>query len=100
MSAKPKRLVVALGGNAISAPDRQGTIGEQFAQTGKTAKLLCDAIVDGYQLVLTHGNGPQVGNVLRRGRDCEDRTLPNPAGGLRCRHAGRHGLYDCPVFDE
>jgi carbamate kinase len=57
MSAGAKQLVVALGGNAISAPDRQGTIGEQFAQTEKTAGLLCDAIIDGDQLVPTHGNG-------------------------------------------
>ena len=32
----------------------------------ETAEVLCDAIERGYQLVVTHGNGPQVGNVLRR----------------------------------
>jgi carbamate kinase len=61
-----KRLVVALGGNAISAPDKQGTIDEQFAQVSETAEVLCDAIERGYQLIVTHGNGPQVGNILRR----------------------------------
>ena len=61
-----KRLVVALGGNAISAPGKIGTIDEQFAQVSETAELLCDAIERGYQLVVTHGNGPQVGNILRR----------------------------------
>jgi carbamate kinase len=60
------RLVVALGGNAISAPGKIGTIDEQFAQVSETAEVLCDAIERGYQLVITHGNGPQVGNVLRR----------------------------------
>jgi carbamate kinase len=59
-------LVVALGGNAISAPGKIGTIDEQFAQVSETAESLCDAIERGYQLVVTHGNGPQVGNVLRR----------------------------------
>ncbi len=78
MSVTSKRLVVALGGNAISAPDRQGTIGEQFAQSEKTAKLLGDAIVDGYQLVLTHGNGPQVGNVLRRVEIARTELYPIP----------------------
>jgi carbamate kinase len=61
-----KRLVVALGGNAISAPGKEGTIDEQFAQVSETAEVLCDAIERGYQLIVTHGNGPQVGNILRR----------------------------------
>ena len=57
---------MALGGNAISAPGKIGTIDEQFAQVSQTAEVLCDAIERGYQLIVTHGNGPQVGNVLRR----------------------------------
>lgn len=60
------RLVVALGGNAISAPGKEGTIDEQFAQVTETAEVLCDAVERGYQLIITHGNGPQVGNILRR----------------------------------
>jgi len=78
MPTAAKSLVVALGGNAISAPDRQGTIGEQFAQTQETARLLCDAILNGYQLVLTHGNGPQVGNVLRRVEIARTELYPIP----------------------
>ena len=66
MSDVRKRLVVALGGNAISAPGKIGTIDEQFAQVRETAEHLCDAIERGYHLVITHGNGPQVGNILRR----------------------------------
>ncbi|HEY4234922.1 MAG TPA: carbamate kinase [Lacipirellulaceae bacterium] len=66
MSDVRKRLVVALGGNAISAAGKIGTIDEQFAQVRETAESLCDAIERGYQLVITHGNGPQVGNILRR----------------------------------
>jgi carbamate kinase len=66
MSDVRKRLVVALGGNAISPPGKIGTIDEQFAQVRETAESLCDAIERGYQLVITHGNGPQVGNILRR----------------------------------
>lgn len=66
MSDPRKRLVVALGGNAISAPGKIGTIDEQFAQVTETADCLCEAVERGYQLVITHGNGPQVGNILRR----------------------------------
>lgn len=73
-----KRLVVALGGNAISAPGRVGDIDEQFAQVSETAEVLCDAIERGYQLIITHGNGPQVGNVLRRVEIARSELYPIP----------------------
>jgi carbamate kinase len=77
MSARPL-LVVALGGNAISAPGKQGTIDEQFEQVSRTAEVLCDAIERGYQLVVTHGNGPQVGNILRRVEIARSELYPIP----------------------
>jgi carbamate kinase len=78
MNDVKKRLVVALGGNAISAPDKQGTIDEQFAQVSETAEVLCGAIERGYQLIVTHGNGPQVGNVLRRVEIARSELYPIP----------------------
>lgn len=66
MSIPPQKLVIALGGNAISVPGEQGTIEEQFMHTRQTAVFLADAIIAGYQPIITHGNGPQVGNILRR----------------------------------
>ena len=78
MSEVRKRLVVALGGNAISAPGKIGTIDEQFAQVAETAESLCDAIERGYQLVITHGNGPQVGNILRRVELARSELYPIP----------------------
>jgi carbamate kinase len=78
MSDVRKRLVVALGGNAISAPGKVGTIDEQFAQVSATAEVLCDAIERGFQLIVTHGNGPQVGNVLRRVELARGELYPIP----------------------
>lgn len=78
MTDSSKTLVVALGGNAISAADRRGTIEEQFAQTERTAQLLANAIVAGHQLVITHGNGPQVGNVMRRVELARTELYPLP----------------------
>src|SRR5262245_55184264 len=78
MSDIRKRLVVALGGNAISAPGKAGTIDDQFAQVSGTAEVLCDAMERGYQLVVTHGNGPQVGNVLRRVELARSELYPLP----------------------
>jgi carbamate kinase len=78
MSDTRKRLVVALGGNAISAPGKVGDINEQFEQVSRTAEVLCDAIERGYQLVVTHGNGPQVGNILRRVELARSELYPIP----------------------
>lgn len=66
MSSSKGIIVVALGGNAISNPNEEGNIDQQFQHSRETAELLCEAAARGYQLVITHGNGPQVGNVLRR----------------------------------
>jgi carbamate kinase len=78
MSDVRTRLVVALGGNAISAPGKPGTIDDQFAQVSETAEVLCDAIERGYQLIVTHGNGPQVGNILRRVEIARSELYPIP----------------------
>src|SRR3954466_3503906 len=78
MSDTRKRLGVALGGNAISAPGKVGDIDEQFAQVSETAEVLCDAIERGYHLIVTHGNGPQVGNVMRRSELARNEIYPIP----------------------
>ena len=59
-------------------PAKQGTIDEQFAQVSETAEVLCDAIERGYQLIVTHGNGPQVGNILRRVELARSELYPIP----------------------
>lgn len=65
MSDRPL-IVVALGGNAISRPKQQGNVDEQFENSRQTAIALADLVIDGRQLVITHGNGPQIGNFLLR----------------------------------
>ena len=61
-----KRIVIALGGNAISLPAEEGNIAQQFAHTRETVSIIADVVCTGHQVILTHGNGPQVGNILRR----------------------------------
>ena len=65
-SGKSRLAVVALGGNAISREKQEGNIPEQFENSEKSMSYMCDLITAGYRVVITHGNGPQVGNVLRR----------------------------------
>lgn len=59
-------IVVALGGNAISRPGEEGNIAQQFAHTAESVESLADLVEAGWHLVITHGNGPQIGNILRR----------------------------------
>ena len=61
-----KLAVIALGGNALLRGDQAGTIEEQEKNTTDTLENLVYLIKQGYDLVLTHGNGPQVGNILMR----------------------------------
>jgi carbamate kinase len=63
---KKKLAVVALGGNALLRGDQVGTIDEQEQNTTETLENLVFLINAGYDLVITHGNGPQVGNILMR----------------------------------
>ena len=61
-----KLAVTALGGNALLREDEKGTIEEQEKNATETVENLIFLIRDGYDLVITHGNGPQVGNILMR----------------------------------
>ncbi|MCP4309986.1 MAG: carbamate kinase [Bacteroidetes bacterium] len=61
-----KLAVVALGGNALLRDNQQGTIDEQEQNTTDTLENLIFLIREGYNLVITHGNGPQVGDILMR----------------------------------
>jgi carbamate kinase len=59
-----KLAVVALGGNALLRGDQKGTIDEQEANAFATAESLVKLIKRDYNIVITHGNGPQVGNIM------------------------------------
>jgi len=59
-----KLAVIALGGNALLRGDQKGTIDEQEDNTFQTLENLVFLLQQGYNLVITHGNGPQVGNLL------------------------------------
>lgn len=70
-----KRIVVALGGNAIVT--KTGTADSQMRSIKETMKKLVQFIEDGDELVITHGNGPQVGNLLLQ--QINGSSVDNPA---------------------
>lgn len=59
-----KVVVIALGGNALIREGQQGTIAEQFENVRKSLDGIIYCLKQGYGVVITHGNGPQVGNML------------------------------------
>lgn len=70
--------VVAIGGNSLIRAGEKGTIAEQMANVRRTSEGLVCLIRDGYHLVLTHGNGPQVGAALLRSERAADETYRLP----------------------
>jgi carbamate kinase len=58
------RVLVALGGNAMTAPDGRARQEDQVGAISAAMERIADLIADGFDVVLTHGNGPQVGNLL------------------------------------
>ncbi len=58
------RIVIALGGNAMTSPDGSARPEDQRAAVIEAAGPIADLVVAGHEVLLTHGNGPQVGNLL------------------------------------
>jgi carbamate kinase len=63
-TAQRETLVVALGGNAIKQAGERGTSAEQFANVARAAEAIAALVERGDRVVITHGNGPQVGSLL------------------------------------
>ncbi|KXB02537.1 carbamate kinase [candidate division MSBL1 archaeon SCGC-AAA261F17] len=79
MARQGKRIVVALGGNAIKQADEEGTTVEQFKNCEATTKLLAKMVEQMNpedRLVITHGNGPQAGNLLVQQDAGKDKVPP------------------------
>jgi carbamate kinase len=72
------RVVVALGGNAITPPAGRGTPAEQIEMVGRVMRLVAGLVADGLDVVVTHGNGPQVGNLLIKNEAARDLVPPVP----------------------
>jgi carbamate kinase len=75
-----KLAVVALGGNAIIQKGEKGLIAEQFANTRHSMQPIVELLKDGYNFILTHGNGPQVGNLMLQNEISKDEVPEMPLG--------------------
>ena len=77
-----KTIVVALGGNAITRQDEKGTIFQQFVNTRTSLEGVSELIKMGHRVLITHGNGPQVGNELIRVEESKHLVPTLPLGIL------------------
>ena len=69
-----KTILIAVGGNSLIRAGQKGTDGEQFENARRTAAAIIGLIRRGYNLVITHGNGPQVGAALLRSERAADQV--------------------------
>lgn len=68
--------VVAFGGNALLRPEDRGTQEEQIARAKQAARWLAEIVRHGYRLIVVHGNGPQVGNILVQAEEASTKIPP------------------------
>lgn len=87
-SDAPRTAVVALGGNALSPPGQRSSIHDQFRYTRESLRPVVDLALDGWNVAVVHGNGPQVGDELVRNEVARSQVAPLPLGVLVASTAG------------
>ena len=78
MTTSGKLAVVAVGGNSLILDKKHQTVADQYDAACKTMEHVADMIQEGYNVVLTHGNGPQVGFILLRSEIASSKIHPVP----------------------
>lgn len=73
-----KTVVIALGGNALLDPNTNGSVVEQIRTVERSCERIAQIIAQGYRVVITHGNGPQVGNLLIQQEEAKGLVPPLP----------------------
>ncbi len=87
-SDSPRTAVIALGGNALSPSGARSTITDQFRHTRMSLGPIVDLALDGWNICIVHGNGPQVGDELIRNELARAEVSPLPLGVLVAATAG------------
>ena len=75
-----KLAVIALGGNSIRDKGQRGTVAEQFANTRRSMEPVVELLERDYNFILTHGNGPQVGDLMLQSELAKDEVPETPLG--------------------
>ncbi len=73
-----RKVVISIGGNAIVRRGGTGAIDEQFGNIGSACKAIAGIAATGARIIITHGNGPVVGNIVIRNEVARDTVAPMP----------------------
>jgi carbamate kinase len=95
----PPRVVVALGGNALSPAGGTGDVHEMRAALATTAASLAALVEQGASLVITHGNGPQVGRILLQQEYAAAQVPPMPMDVCGAQSQGQIGYLLAQTLD-
>ncbi|MGE5552305.1 MAG: carbamate kinase [Betaproteobacteria bacterium] len=90
-------IVLALGGNAILRPGQKGTFAEQYTNVELACSSIPDLLKAGHRVVITHGNGPQVGHILIQNEESRHSVPPLPLDACGAESQGLIGymLQQC-----
>lgn len=94
------KILVALGGNAIQQRGGAGTAAEQFVTVSATCKQLTKILHAGHDLAITHGNGPQVGNILLANEMAKNELPPMPLDVCGAESQGMIGYIMQQCFEN
>jgi carbamate kinase len=96
----PRSMLLAIGGNSLIRAGEKGTVAEQLANARRTAGAIIGLIRDGYRLVITHGNGPQVGADLLRSERAADQVPGLPLDVCGAATQGEIGYLLCQSLHD
>lgn len=86
-----KRIILALGGNALQKDTKDSSAKSQLEMAKLTAKSVVDLISAGHEIAIVHGNGPQVGQIVSAYEEAKDREMPFPeCGAMSQGYIGYH----------
>jgi carbamate kinase len=94
------RVVVALGGNALSPEGGSGTVNEMRTAVAQTSVVLAELVERGVTLVVTHGNGPQVGRILLQQEYAAEHVPPMPMDVCGAESQGQIGYLLSQELDS
>lgn len=92
--------VVAIGGNALTQKGQKGTVEEQIANMYACSDPIIDMVEKGWNVILTHGNGPQVGNILLKNEAAKNIVPPVPLDVCDAQTAGSIGYIISQVLEN
>ncbi|MBT8461343.1 MAG: carbamate kinase [Gemmatimonadetes bacterium] len=88
MTAHGRSVVVAIGGNALSPAGESASVGNQFQHTRDSMEPIVNLALQGWNIAVVHGNGPQVGDELQRNEVARSKVEQLPLGVLVAATAG------------